>query len=111
MSPAFDREMRFGAESNRIVTSDALIFLMSQTLTVRSSDPDTSFSSLVKTALVTLLKQTDVREGYNLILFESDSTLLYIINRQVRIWAGLTQYVLGIRKQNDSCSSNPTFGR
>jgi len=55
MSPDDDRDIRFTAESKRIVTKDALIFLISQTLTVLSSDPDTNFSSFVKAALVILL--------------------------------------------------------
>lgn len=53
--PFDDTDKRFTALSNLIVAKEALILRISHILTVLSSDPDTSFSSLVKTALVMLL--------------------------------------------------------
>lgn len=56
MMPPFDTEIRFTAESSRIVVTGERIFLNSQTLTVLSSDPDTTLSSRVSTVDVTLLQ-------------------------------------------------------
>lgn len=56
MIPPFDTEIRLTAESSRIVVSADRIFLSSHTLTVLSSDPDTTLSSRVKTVDVTLLQ-------------------------------------------------------
>jgi hypothetical protein len=56
MRPDDDNEIRFTGESSLIVTKDALMFLISHTLTVLSSEPETSFSSFVNAALVILLK-------------------------------------------------------
>lgn len=60
VAPAFDNEIRLTAESRRMVTIAARMFRISHTLTVRSSEPETSFSSFVKAALVMLLKQIKV---------------------------------------------------
>lgn len=60
MMPPFDTEIRFTAESSRIVVRADRIFRSSHTLTVLSSEPDTTLSSLVKTVDVTLL-QTETK--------------------------------------------------
>lgn len=56
MTPPFDTETRLTAESSRIVVNADRMFLSSHTLTVLSSDPDTTLSSRVKTVDVTLLQ-------------------------------------------------------
>lgn len=53
--PMLDTASRFTEESVRIVVKAERIFRNSHTFTVRSSDPDTTLSSLVKTVDVTLL--------------------------------------------------------
>lgn len=55
ITPEEETAKRLTAESERIVASGDLIFRKSQTLTLLSSDPDTTFSSLVNTADVTAL--------------------------------------------------------
>ena len=55
MTPVEDTAILFTAESDRIVAKGDLIFRISQTFTLLSSDPDTTLSSLVKTAEVTVL--------------------------------------------------------
>lgn len=54
--PPFDTEIRLTAESSRIVVNADRMFLNSHTLTVLSSEPDTTLSSLVSTVEVTLLQ-------------------------------------------------------
>lgn len=54
--PPFDTEILLTAESSRIVVNADLIFRNSHTLTVLSSEPDTTLSSLVNTVDVTLLQ-------------------------------------------------------
>lgn len=56
MMPPFDTEILLTAESRRIVVKADLIFRSSHTLTVLSSEPDTTLSSLVNTVDVTLLQ-------------------------------------------------------
>lgn len=56
MMPPFDTEIRLTAESSLIVVRADLMFLSSHTLTVLSSEPDTTLSFLVKTVDVTLLQ-------------------------------------------------------
>lgn len=65
MIPPFDTEIRLTAESSRIVVKADLIFLSSQTLTVLSSEPDTTLSSLVRTVDVTLLQKQLLSIQYN----------------------------------------------
>lgn len=55
MTPLAETANLFTAESVRIVVNAERIFLNSHTLTVLSSEPDTTLSSLVKTVDVTLL--------------------------------------------------------
>lgn len=55
MMPPFDTEIRFTAESSRMVVNAERILRNSHTLTVLSSEPDTTLSSLVRTVDVTLL--------------------------------------------------------
>lgn len=55
MMPPLDTAKRLTDESVRMVVKAERIFRNSQTFTVRSSDPDTTLSSLVKTVDVTLL--------------------------------------------------------
>lgn len=56
MMPPFDTEIRLTAESSLMVVRAERIFLSSHTLTVLSSEPETTLSSLVKTVDVTLLQ-------------------------------------------------------
>lgn len=58
MMPPDETDILFTAESVRIVVNADRIFLISHTLTVLSSEPDTTLSSRVKTVDVTLLKIT-----------------------------------------------------
>lgn len=58
ITPVGDTDIRLTAESVRIVVNADRIFRSSHTLTVRSSEPDTTLSSRVKTVDVTLLKTT-----------------------------------------------------
>lgn len=53
--PPVETDIRFTAESSRIVVSADLMLRSSQTFTVLSSEPDTTLSSLVNTVEVTLL--------------------------------------------------------
>ena len=55
MTPVGDTARRLADESERIVARGDRIFLKSQTFTLRSSDPETTLSSLVNTAQVTVL--------------------------------------------------------
>jgi hypothetical protein len=55
-TPLLETANRFTAESDRIVASDDRMFRRSHTLTLRSSEPDTTLSSLVNTAHVTVLR-------------------------------------------------------
>lgn len=55
-TPVFETARRFAAESDRIVASDDRMLRRSHTLTLRSSEPDTTLSSLVNTAHVTVLQ-------------------------------------------------------
>lgn len=57
MIPPLDTAKRFTDESVRIVARGERMFRNSQTLTVLSSEPDTTLSSLVNTVDVTLLKK------------------------------------------------------
>lgn len=57
MTPVGDTARRFADESERIVARGDLMFLKSHTFTLRSSDPETTLSSLVKTAQVTVLQE------------------------------------------------------
>jgi len=59
--PPLETAKRLTAESVRIVAKADLIFLNSQTLTVRSSDPETTLSSRAKTVDVTLLKLSIIK--------------------------------------------------
>lgn len=56
MTPLFETASRLTDESVRIVVNADRIFLNSHTLTVRSSEPETTLSSLVNTVDVTLLQ-------------------------------------------------------
>lgn len=55
ITPVDETDNRFTAESARIVASGERILRRSHTLTVRSSEPDTTLSSRVNTDDVTLL--------------------------------------------------------
>lgn len=59
MMPLFDTDIRLTAESNLIVVNAERILRNSHTLTVLSSDPDTTLSSLVRKVDVTLLENND----------------------------------------------------
>lgn len=59
MIPLFDTDIRLTAESNLIVVNAERILRNSHTLTVLSSLPDTTLSSLVRTVDVTLLKKNE----------------------------------------------------
>lgn len=56
MTPAAETATRLIAESAVMFANGERIFLKSHTLTVLSSDPETTLSSLVNTAEVTVLK-------------------------------------------------------
>lgn len=55
MMPPDETDILLTGESVRIVVNADLIFLNSHTLTVLSSEPDTTLSSRVRTVDVTLL--------------------------------------------------------
>lgn len=57
MTPLAETDKRLMAESARIVATGDRMLRRSQTLTVRSSEPDTTLSSLLNTADVTLLQK------------------------------------------------------
>lgn len=65
ITPDGDTDIRLTAESVRMVVNAERIFRNSHTLTVRSSEPDTTLSSRVKTVDVTLLEcqNTNVYTG------------------------------------------------
>lgn len=55
MTPEEETATRFTAESVAMLANGLRMFRKSQTFTFRSSDPDTTLSSLVSTADVTVL--------------------------------------------------------
>lgn len=59
MTPFAETANRFTAESVRIVVNAERMLRNSQTLTVRSSEPETTLSSRVNTVDVTLLMEKD----------------------------------------------------
>lgn len=65
ITPEGDTARRFAEESERMVANGDRMFLRSQTLTLLSSDPETTLSSLVNTAHVTVLNNTTT--GMNII--------------------------------------------
>lgn len=85
--PPFDTEIRLTAESSLMVVKADRIFLSSHTLTVLSSEPDTTLSSLVSTVDVTLLQK------YKSYFFKK-KLFIYFDRKSIV----LTLYALGIPK-------------
>lgn len=61
MIPFDETDRRLTAESALMVAKGDRMFRRSQTLTVRSSEPETTLSSFVNTAEVTLLKRKEIK--------------------------------------------------
>lgn len=68
ITPPADTDIRLTAESVRMVVNAERIFRNSHTLTVLSSDPDTTLSSRVKTVDVTLLHKIIMKHYFLLFL-------------------------------------------
>lgn len=76
MIPALETAKRFTDESVRMVVKAERIFLNSQTFTVRSSEPEMTLSSRVKTVDVTLLQEIEMKNSR----FNVESRIQFLAN-------------------------------